>query len=70
MKSFTLGSSEMLAAMESALPEKYPMALNPADMAVVIHSLAEIGQWQDGVMADAALSLLSDIATTLGIEGI
>jgi len=79
MQTFTMGTPEMIGAMFSNLPQKYPMELNETDMSAVIWALATaVGfvSWDDREAEDAdelrerAESLFSSIAETLGVEGI
>lgn len=76
MKSFTLGTPEMVTAMNEALPnEAYPMTLRPTDMRALITYLSvAVGyvdpqEIPDHIREDAE-RLFSDIASTLDIEGV
>jgi hypothetical protein len=86
MQTFTLGTREMLDAMDAELPSHYDMSLNRSDMQALIFALATsagfVG-WDDqkdlsrkGLgsnpeeLADRAMSLFSGIAETLGVEGV
>lgn len=75
MKSFTMGTSEMLAEMIEKLPDMYPMELREDDMTALVTALATaVGyvSWDDVPedVRDHAESLFSSIAETLDIEGI
>lgn len=76
MDSYTLGSDLMVTAMESKLAESgdthYEMRLNHSDFSTLIRALASIsgGVQLDDDETDAALMMLSDIGSTLGVEGI
>jgi hypothetical protein len=72
MNSFTMGTEGMVRAVVTSLPERYDMSLTPTEMAPLLWALAAQAGFVEVPedMAEEAVSLLSGIAETLGIEGV